>query len=110
VDAGPWTPTWASLPATCLDFLGIELDSIAMEARLSDIKLQYLQDLVGSWSRCSYCQTREVEELAGYLQFASQIIPHSHAFICSLYDFRSTFPSPFSLRKIPRTVRQDIEW
>jgi len=42
-------------PATCLNFLGIELDSIAMEARLSNIKLQYLQDLVGSWSWHSHC-------------------------------------------------------
>jgi len=72
--------------------------------------LQYLQDLVGSWSRRSHCWAREVEELAGYLQFASQIIPHSHAFIHSLYDFCSTFPSPFSLYKIPWTVRRDIEW
>jgi len=96
-------------PATYLDFLGIELDSIAIEACLSDIKLQYLWDLVGSWSWRSHCRAREVEELTGYLQFASQVIPYSRAFICSLYDFHSTFPSPFSLHKIPQTVHRDIE-
>ena len=72
--------------------------------------MQYLWDLVGSWSRRSHCQAREVEELTEYLQFVSQVIPHSCAFICSLYDFCSTFPSPFSLHKIPWTVCQDIEW
>ncbi|KAJ3978253.1 hypothetical protein F5890DRAFT_1560717 [Lentinula detonsa] len=34
----------------------------------------------------------------------------ARAFLRSLYDFQSSFPSPFSHRRIPRSARRDIEW
>jgi hypothetical protein len=39
-------PSKVEGPATCLEFLGIELDSIAMEARLPASKLMFLVALV----------------------------------------------------------------
>jgi hypothetical protein len=68
-------------PTTCADFLGIELDSVAMHACLTDVKLEILCDTLRDWSLMSHCTLRGLRELTGYLMFCSQVIPFSRAFI-----------------------------
>ncbi|KAG5721777.1 hypothetical protein E4T56_gene8156 [Termitomyces sp. T112] len=68
-------------PDTCIEFLGLELDSIAMKVCLLPAKLKYLQDLTSLWAMHSSCTLRELDKLTGYLQFVSQVIPLSRAFI-----------------------------
>ena len=53
---------------------------------------------------------REVQELVGFLQFSSQVIPHSRAFIRRLIDFSSKFSTPFSRLHIPSGARSDLGW
>lgn len=42
-------------PMTCLEFLGIELNSQAMEAHLLTLKLKYLSDLLSQWRSKTHC-------------------------------------------------------
>lgn len=62
-------------PCHCLEFLGIELDTVAMEARLPQDKLLRLIGLL------SQCLTRgaashdDLEKLCGHLIFAQTVIP-----------------------------------
>jgi hypothetical protein len=56
----------------------------------------------------THCTLKELEELTGYLQFASQVIPNSQAFISALYNFTTTFSSPFTHCHIPRSAHCDI--
>jgi hypothetical protein len=95
-------------PTTCADFLGIELDSVAMHARLTNVKLEILRDTLRDWSLMSHCTLRDLQELTGYLMFCSQVIPFSRAFIRSMHDFSSSFSSGFSRRRLPDLVRRDI--
>jgi len=81
---------------TCLEFLGIELDSLAMKAQLPTSKLDFLMELVSDWCSRTHCTLWELQELTGFLQFASQVIPLSRAFIRALFDFGSTFSSPYT--------------
>jgi len=83
-----------------------------MEARLPLYKLEYLSLVLSSWVKRSQCTLRELQELVGYLQFCSQVIPYAlaRAFIRSLFDFTSSFRSPFSHRTIPRAARRDLNW
>jgi hypothetical protein len=98
-------------PSTCIEFLGIILDSIRMEARLGENKLSFLQELLASWSSRSHCTLRELEELTGFLQFVSQVIPYSRAFLRSLYDFQSSFhDNNFAQRRIARPAMRDLSW
>lgn len=97
-------------PATCIEFLGLELDSEAMEARLPHDKLIFLRDLLSSWNRRVSCTLRDLQELTGFLQFASQVIPISRAFIRQLIDFSMTFSSPLSRKCISKGARADIDW
>jgi len=96
------------VPTTSLKFLGLELDSSAMEAQLPIDKLDYLREILVDWERCQCCNLRNLQELMGYLQFCVQVIPHSHTFICGLINFSMTFPSDFSQRHIPAYAKSEI--
>jgi hypothetical protein len=64
-------------PATQIEFLGLELDSVAMEAHLPLDKLEFLRSLLHDWSAKQSACLQEIQELTGFLQFVSQVIPHS---------------------------------
>jgi hypothetical protein len=68
-------------PATALDFLGIELNTLQMEARLPLKKLTYLKELLVEWGNHTHTTLHNVQELTGFLQFASQVIPTLRAFL-----------------------------
>jgi hypothetical protein len=97
-------------PTTQIEFLGLELDSISMEARLPADKLSYLKDLLSSWSSKRGTSLRDVQELCGFLQFASQVIPRSRPFIRRIIDFSMKFDSPFQRLHVPSGVRADLRW
>ena len=98
------------LPCTQLEYLGLEIDTMSMEARLPPEKLEYLREILASALLASTMTLRKLQGLVGFLQFASQVIPHSRAFIRRLIDFSMTFPSPFSCRRIPAYARAYIQW
>ena len=97
-------------PSTEIEYLGITLDSIAMEARLPPDKLSFLLELLEEWRSISRCTLRQLQELTGYLQFTSQVIPMARAFLRALYSFSGTFSSAFSVRRLPSAVKRDLQW
>ena len=52
-------------PTTSLSFLGVELDTEAMELRLPQKKLLKLRELVEKWRRRKSCAKWELQSLAG---------------------------------------------
>lgn len=97
-------------PSTEIEYLVITLDSIAMEARLPPDKLSFLLELLEEWRSISRCTLRQLQELTGYLQFTSQVIPMARAFLRALYSFSGTFSSAFSVRRLPSAVKRDLQW
>ncbi|KAF4616706.1 hypothetical protein D9613_008807 [Agrocybe pediades] len=97
-------------PSTQIEFLGLELDSDVMEVRLPPQKLAYLTELLDSWDGISSCSKLQVEELTGFLQFASQVVPTARAALRGLYDFAASFTSRFQRRIVPKSARRDIAW
>ncbi|PIL25565.1 hypothetical protein GSI_12373 [Ganoderma sinense ZZ0214-1] len=97
-------------PTLCLDFLGLDLDTDAMEARLPADKLTWLGELLSDWASRHTCRLRELQALIGFLQFTAQVVPHARAFIRRLIEFASTFKSDFVIRHIPQYARADIHW
>src|SRR5882672_357374 len=95
-------------PTTRLEFLGLELDSESMEARLPNNKLVYLRETLTNWTTRSWCSLKELQEIIGYLQFCAQVVPHGRTFIRGLINFLTKFPSEFSMRHVPAYVRADI--
>ena len=52
-------------PATCLIFLGIELDTIRLELRLPSKKLLRLKAILQKWLRLKTCRKRELQSTSG---------------------------------------------
>jgi len=103
-------PVKTICPTTCLEFLGLELDSLAMEAHLPQDKLSYLQAELRTWSSRKHCTLKQVKELIGFFHFCAQVIPHGHTFIRGIIYFSMTFKCKFALRHIPAYARADIRW
>ena len=97
-------------PMTHMEFLGLELDSSAMEAHLPQEKLIYLRIYLQEWQAHKCCTLREVQELAGFLQFGTQVVPHRHTFIRGLIKFSKMFSNKFVLKYIPAYAHSDIHW
>ena len=61
-------------PATCLVYLGIEVDTLAGELRLPRDKLQRLQTLLDQWGDRRACTHTELESLIGMLNHACKVV------------------------------------
>lgn len=81
-----------------------------MEARLPQDKLVYLTNLLDSWSSRSACRLKELQQLIGFLQFASQVIPHSRAFLHRLITFSCSFKNDFTRRRLSIAAQREIHW
>ena len=75
-----------STVGTTADFLDIELDSLAMEARLSPAKLQRAQDAVAAMLAKSSTPYSDLESLAGFLSFAARVVIPGRGFLRRTFD------------------------
>ena len=79
-------------PTTCLIFLGIELDTIAMEARLGPERLADMKQLLFLWSQDRKdCTLQELQSLTGKLQFAAKVVRRGRAYLRRLIDMQREF-------------------
>jgi len=54
-------------PTTCLELLGLELDSIAMDGCLPEYMLTYLCSCLMEWQACKHCTLKDIQELMVWL-------------------------------------------
>ena len=84
--------TWADLgvplelsklegPCTCLTFLGIEIDTVTMQARLPREKLSSLKRELSSAIDRKSMLKRDLQRLTGLLQFATRVINPGRPFL-----------------------------
>jgi hypothetical protein len=101
-------------PVTCLTFLGIELDTLAMEARLPASKLLELKQLLSVWRGKSSATEREAQSLHGMLQFACRVVRPGRYFVRRIAGFaiacEQSERSPLAGAAIPQGLREDVEW
>ena len=62
-------------PSTCLTVLGIELDSIHLQARLPKDKFDRTSALLEEWFHKRSCKRRDLESLICHLQHACKVVP-----------------------------------
>ena len=87
-----WSDTSSSVTSHCtqsltaqstfvLTFLGIVIDTIRGELRLSAYKLHLTMVMVSSWMQKKSCTRRELESLIGTLQHACKVITAGRSFL-----------------------------
>jgi len=108
-------------PTTCLTFLGIELDTVAMEARLDAARLEELRSLCVEWQARHSASVVELQSLAGKLNFACSVVRPGRIYLrrilahirhCgTLKNDRTGRPlARLSRVALPQAVRDDIAW
>jgi len=61
-------------PTTCLEYLGVILDTILMQARLPSNKQERIANIIRSFQHRRSCTKRELLQLLGHFNFASRVI------------------------------------
>lgn len=96
---------------TTVEILGVEINTLRMEARLSQKRIDEAYAKVTealSWSTISL---RDAQSLGGFLSFCAAVVQLGRTFLCSLWELIATFATaPHRRKKVPSTVREDLEW
>lgn len=97
-------------PTTCLDFLGIELDSVKMESRLPAEKLQRTRELVATWRGRKACRVKELQSLVGSLQHACKVVHPGRSFVRRMHELLKRSRKDSDHLRLNREFRADVEW
>ena len=91
-----------------IDFLGIELDTMLMEARLPPDKLQKAKDLVKQALQKSSIRREELDSLVGFLSFAAKVVVPGRAFLRRLFNAKAM--SRGRHIHINENIKADLQW
>lgn len=97
-------------PTPVLTFLGIELDTINLEARLPKDKLDDIGSLLRSFLGLHTCTKRELLSLLGKLNFAASVVHAGRPFMRRLWDAALTVPELHHHLCLNSTCRADLTW
>lgn len=92
---------------TIADFLGIELDSILMQARLPSDKLAKARNTVNDLLKRATIPHRELESAVGFLSFAAKVVVPGRAFLRRLFD---AIRRPVAIIRITSDMKADLLW
>ena len=105
----PIAPNKTVGPTTCLEYLGIILDTEAMEARLPLVKVQRIQGILQEFSVKKSCTKRELLSLLGHLNFASRVVRPGRTFVSYLIKLSTTVTELHHHVRITAEVRLDLD-
>ena len=107
----PLAPHKTVGPTTCLIFLGIEIDTIALELRLPQETLRKLQELLQEWQFKRICTRHSLESLLGYLNHACKAVRPGRSFIGRLIAMLTQAKRTHRTTiRINNEARSDIRW
>lgn len=94
---------------TTMTFMGIELDSVAMEARLPKDKIVKITEALLSFRKRKKVTLRELQSLIGLLNFACSVVLPGRPFLRRLIDLTKGVIKPFHHIRLNKESRLDIE-
>jgi hypothetical protein len=97
-------------PATTMHFLGIELQSVLMLARLPPNKLHDLSVLLPAWLGKKSCTKRELQSIIGKLAWCARIMPSGRVFLRHLIDKLSHVSRPLHHIAVTQHMKLDFRW
>lgn len=106
----PTAPHKVEGPSTCLTFLGIELDSCTLIARLPEDGLRHLLASLKEWWHRKHCLKQELLSLIGVLQHASTVVQFGRAFLRSIIDLAETARVLHHHLRLSREIRSELLW
>jgi len=95
---------------TCLDYLGITVDTINMCFRVPEDKKRRCLSELAAWIKRRTCLKRELLSLIGYLQFLTRVLPCGRAFLRRCIKLASSKRSLHHMITLTNNFRSDIKW
>ena len=95
-------------PATCMTFLGIKVDTLALQLRLPADKLLNLKLTLSHYLGHKVISKRALQSLTALLHFATKVIHPGHSFLCQLHALQSIGSHPNHLICLNAAARADI--
>ena len=95
-------------PSQVLEFMGIILDSVRMEARLPDDKLTRIKDLLESFTNRRSARLVELQSLIGTLQFACKVVVLGRTFLQRIINLTRGVPSRFHHVRLNKEFFKDM--
>ena len=97
-------------PSTTLTFLGILIDTRALELRLPEDKLLRLQLLIQRWSSKQSCTRKELESFLGHLSHAAIVVKPGRTFLRELFSRLKMARAPHHFVRLSSGAKADICW
>ena len=97
-------------PTSCLTFLGIEVDTICLQLHLPQEKLVNLKELLSYNVLCKSMTKKDLQKLAGLLQFATKVVRPGRPFLRRLYAMQEIGSHPNHFIRLNLPARADIMW
>ena len=97
-------------PATSLEFLGILLDTIRMEARLPDDKFSRIRHTFTEWLGRKSATKWEILSLVGLLQHAAKVVQPGHTFVRCMYSVAARVQELDYYTRLNQEFRSDLHW
>ena len=95
-------------PCTTLEFMGIILDTVRMEARLPADKVERIQASLALFQTKKTCTLKELQSLIGTLNFAFKVIPPGRPFLQRMIELTRTVSKPHHHIKLGTGFFRDL--
>ena len=97
-------------PSTCLTFLGIEVDTVALQLHLPSDKLANLKDIMCDSIQRRTMSKKDLQKLTGLLQFATKVVQPGRPFLRRLYAMQEIGSHPNHFIRLNLPAAADIMW
>ena len=97
-------------PSTNLEFLGIPLDTVRMEAPLPTDKLARVRQAIGDWLGRKNATKREILSLVGLLQHAAKVVHPGRTFVRRMYSAAARVQQLDYFTRLNQEFRSDLHW
>lgn len=97
-------------PCQCLIFLGICLNTVELTLSLPPKKLLDLQEIISSFLHCKRASKRQLQQLAGRLNWACKVVYGCRTFLCRILDLMGSLPNSASKCRLTLEFHRDMVW
>lgn len=97
-------------PCQVITFLGIEIDSVNMQLRLSDAKMDSIKSELCSFAKRSRASKKQLQSLAGKLNWAAAVVRGGRVFLRRIFDKIASLKGSYHKAKLDLDILADISW
>ena len=97
-------------PSPVLSFLGIEIDTVAWQLRLPEVKLSAIRNVLRSWAGRRRCTKRDLQSLLGLLNHAASVVGPGQTFLRGIIDALPHAVAQHHHVRLNAGARADILW